>query len=456
MKTPHAARSRSRTTRTIAASVSALGIVAVAGAFQALGASHVATPTEASATGRTTKHAPACEAGNGGITLPPGFCATVFADKLGAARHPVAVPSGDVYIAMQPRTTGAAATAGVAVLRDTDNDGKADKQEYFGPYGGGGIAIQGNHLYLDARAVILRYTLKRGEMVPTTPPDTIVTGLPANGGHSSRELALDGKGNLYVNVGSATNVCQPGRDGKAMGIDPCVELETRAGIWKFSDSQLGQKFTPGARYVTGLRNAVGLAWNPKDNSLYSTQHGRDSFVQSFPQFYDQKKSAENPAEEFMKLQPGDDFGWPYCYYDNDLKRLVLAPEYGGDAKMPGRCTSKKLPLVAFPGHWAPNALEFYSGNQFPAKYRDGAFIAFHGSWNRAPEPQAGYRVVFVPAKQNKFEGTYETFADGFAGLGDADRTQGAYRPMGLTTMPDGSMLITDDKVGRVWKVMYQK
>ncbi|MEO7996715.1 MAG: PQQ-dependent sugar dehydrogenase, partial [Gemmatimonadaceae bacterium] len=368
--------------RAIAATAAALGTIAIGAAFLPAGAN--ANDPAATSASVARSRAPKCEEGNGGITIPTGFCATIFADKLGAARHPVVLPNGDVYIAMQPRRTGASATAGVSVLRDTDGDGKADKIEYFGPYGGGGIALKGNFLYLDARSAILRYTLTKGVMVPTGAPDTIVSGLPATGNHFSREIALDGKGNMFVNVGSSTNVCQPGSDLSSKGADPCVELETRAGVWKFSDSQIGQKFTPAARYVTGLRNAVGLAWNPKDNSLYSTQHGRDSFVQAFPALYDQKKSAENPAEEFMKLQPGDDFGWPYCYYDNDLKRLVLAPEYGGDAKMPGRCATKKLPVAAFPGHWAPNALEFYSGTQFPVKYRDGAFIAFHGSWNRAP------------------------------------------------------------------------
>ena len=409
--------------------------------------------------------APACDAGNAGITLPTGFCATMFADKIAGARHPVVAPNGDVYIALQrPRNRAAqgagAPTGGVAVLRDTDHDGKADKTEYFGPFGGGGIRLQGQHIYLDATSAILRFTLAKGASVPTAAPDTIVSGLPTGGNHFSRDIELDGKGNLYVNVGSSTNVCQAGRELNAPGIDPCIELETRAGIWKFSDSQIGQKFSPAARLVTGLRNAVGLAWNTKDNTLYATQHGRDSFVQGFPSLYTARKSAENPAEELVQVHAGDNFGWPYCYYDNDLKKLVQAPEYGGNAIKSDRCLDKKNPVVAFPGHWAPNALTFYTGSagdnagNFPARFRDGAYIAFHGSWNRAPEPQAGYKVVFIPTKQNKFDGTYETFADGFAGLGDDDRSQGAHRPTGLAFMPDGSLIITDDTGGLVYRVIY--
>ena len=397
--------------------------------------------------------APKCEEGNGGISLPAGFCATIFADKLGAARHPVVAPNGDVYIALAVRRS-AASTGGIAVLRDTDDDGKADQQQTFGVIGGGGLALGGDFLFVDARTAILRYRLTKGVMVPTGEPDTIVSGLPS-GGHSTRDIALDGKGNLFVNVGSMTNVCLPGGRGvPQIAPDPCPELEARAGVWKFSATQIGQKFSPATRFVTGLRNGVGLKWNARDNALYATQHGRDQLFQQFPQLYDQKKGAENPAEELMKLEAGDDFGWPYCYYDIDLKRLVLAPEYGGDAKMPGRCTNKKNPVVAFPGHWAPNAVEFYSGTKFPAKYRDGAFVAFHGSWNRAPEPQGGFKVAFAPAKQFKFDGTYEVFADGFGGSGDP--AQGPYRPTGLTTMPDGSLLITDDKAGRVWKVIYTR
>ncbi|MEO7363089.1 MAG: hypothetical protein ABI120_22340, partial [Gemmatimonadaceae bacterium] len=224
--------------RAIALSAAAVGAIALSGAFAPTNAQAPRLRAKTATHSVAAKRVPKCDEGNGGITLPAGFCATVFADKLGAARHPVVLPNGDVYIAMQPRKTGAAATAGVSVLRDTDGDGKADKQEYFGPYGGGGIAIKGDFLYLDARSAILRYTLTKGEMVPKGAPDTIVSGLPATGNHFSREIALDGKGNMYVNVGSSTNVCQAGRDLSSKGADPCVELETRAGIWKFSDSQI--------------------------------------------------------------------------------------------------------------------------------------------------------------------------------------------------------------------------
>jgi len=198
---------------------------------------------------------------------------------------------------------------------------------------------------------------------------------------------------------------------------------------------------------------MGLAWHPTENALYATQHGRDNLFQNWAPLYDETSSAEQPGEEFFKVSAGDDFGWPYCYYDTNLKHLVLAPDYDGDTKEPGRCVRKKEPLVAFPGHWAPNALMFYTGTQFPARYRDGAFIAFHGSWNRAPREQGGYKVVFVPAAKGVYSGAYETFADNFAN-GKPDPSRAEHRPTGLLTAKDGALLVTDDKAGRVYRIRY--
>ncbi len=174
----------------------------------------------------------------------------------------------------------------------------------------------------------------------------------------------------------------------------------------------------------------------------------------------QKYNAENPAEELMQVNQGDDFGWPYCYYAVNAKHLVLAPEYGGNGKEVGQCAQKKEPVATFPGHWAPNALMFYTGAQFPAKYRSGAFIAFHGSWNRAPEPQGGFNVVFQPLDAaGKAGGRYEVFADGFSpniGSGRASAAGGAHRPTGLAQAPDGSLYVADDTGGRIYRIYFRK
>jgi len=138
-------------------------------------------------------------------------------------------------------------------------------------------------------------------------------------------------------------------------------------------------------------------------------------------------------------------------------KKLLAPEYGGDAKKQGRCEGMDKPLIGFPGHWAPNALLFYTGNQFPEKYKNGAFIAFHGSWNRAPLKQKGYNVVFVPFKDGKPTGEWEIFADGFAGVEEIGTTREAqFRPCGLAQGPDGSLYISDSVKGRLWKITYKK
>jgi glucose/arabinose dehydrogenase len=159
----------------------------------------------------------------------------------------------------------------------------------------------------------------------------------------------------------------------------------------------------------------------------------------------------------FRLQKGADCGWPYCYYDNDKQQKLLNPEYGGDRKKVDRCADKTKSIVQFPGHLAPNALLFYTGSQFPAKYKNGAFIAFHGSWNRTPEPQAGFFVVFVPFKDGMPAGKWEVFADGFSGIPTGATTGKAkYRPCGLAQAPDGSLVISDDNNGTIWKVSYGK
>jgi glucose/arabinose dehydrogenase len=226
----------------------------------------------------------------------------------------------------------------------------------------------------------------------------------------------------------------------------------RAGIWRFDPRRLHQIYDVSQRYATGIRNAVGLAWNSSLHALYATQHGRDGLHQNYPKLYSTAKGNDTPSEELLKVDAGNNFGWPYCYHDRVLGRRVLAPEYGGDARNGDRCANMKLPVLAFPGHWGPDGLLFYQGTQFPARYRNGVFIAFHGSWNRIGQ-QEGYKVVFVPLAEGVPGNPPETFADGFAG-GHMDPGGADHRPVGLAEGPDGAMYITDDQRGRIWKVIY--
>ena len=159
----------------------------------------------------------------------------------------------------------------------------------------------------------------------------------------------------------------------------------------------------------------------------------------------------------MQVSEGDDYGWPYCYYSVEEKKLVLAPEYGGDGKKVDRCAQKKGPVATFPGHWAPNALFFYTGSALPAKYKNGAFIAFHGSWNRAPEPQAGFNVVFQPLNGRESRGPVRGLRRRIRSERRhwaRDAASGAHRPTGLAQGPDGALYVTDDAGGRIYKIVY--
>jgi len=388
---------------------------------------------------------------NGGITLPAGFSATVFADDLGTARHIAVNANGDVYTKVDKLNDG----RGILRLRDTNNDGVADSISGFGNYKGSGIAIKNGYLYATSDENIYRYKLNAANEPDPATEEIIVTGLVNEKQHSSKPITLDNAGNIYVNIGAPSNACQEkDRTKDSKGQDPCPILEKAGGIWQFKVGQKSQSYKEGVRFVTGIRNIMALDWNAQTNALYAVQHGRDDFNRLYPELYSEEESVELPAEEMFLLKKGSDFGWPYCYYDQRQKKKLLGPEYGGDKVKTNRCDGKGKPIYAFPGHWGPNGLVFYTGNQFPEKYRNGAFIAFHGSWNRAPRKQEGYFVVFLAFKNGMPNGDYEIFADGFAG---ADKTpKGAiFRPCGLAQAPDGSLFIGDDQKGRVWKVTYK-
>ncbi|MGH7458120.1 MAG: PQQ-dependent sugar dehydrogenase [Longimicrobiaceae bacterium] len=390
----------------------------------------------------------ACDADNGGLTLPDGFCAAVFADEVGALRHIAVAPDGRVY--------GALRTGGVVGLADSDGDGKADRRVEFGGEGGTGISVRDGYLYFATNDQVIRYRLGE-QLEPTGEPETMVGGFPAQRTHAAKTIAFDGVGNLYVNVGAPSNACQErDRQQGAPGTDPCPQLELHAGVWRYDAGQPDQSHAAGNRYATGIRNAVAIAWSDAAGSLFVVQHGRDQLNTIAPEHFSDEDNAELPAEEFMKVGEGDDFGWPYCFYDQRQGKRVLAPEYGGDGREVGNCASFAEPVETFPGHWAPNGLTFYDGDLFPERYRGGAFIAWHGSWNRAPLPQRGYRVTFVPLLGGEPSGEPETFADGFAGAEPISSPSDArWRPMGLAVAPNGSLYISDSQRGRVWRVVYR-
>ncbi|MDR3530533.1 MAG: PQQ-dependent sugar dehydrogenase, partial [Rhodopila sp.] len=302
---------------------------------------------------------------------------------------------------------------------------------------------------------IVRYALPTSGIAPTEAPQTVVAGLPLTGDHPMHPFAIDAQGNLFVDLGSATNSCQrENRMPNMPGNKPCTELETRGGTWRYDANKLDQQFSPADRFSTGLRNGEGISFDSAGR-IFATQHGRDQLYENFPNLYKPIQGANEPAEEVIQLRRGADFGWPECYYDYDQKKLVLAPEYGGNGgKAVGVCAGKQGPVASFPAHWAPNDMVIYGGSQFPSAYKDGAFVAFHGSWNRAPAPQGGYNVVFQPLENGKASKPFVVFADGFAGA-IKQPGRAMYRPSGLAVGPDGALYIADDQRGRVWRVTFR-
>jgi glucose/arabinose dehydrogenase len=411
-------------------------------------------------TGQPAAQRPESCGNDGGLALPPGFCATVFADNLGHARHLVVAQDGVVYVnswsgVYYPDTPPAGGF--LVALKDTRGVGRADVIRRFGDgvpegsAGGTGIAIYNDALYVEQNDRILRYRLSRQTIVPSGPPEVIVSGLPLGGDHPMHPFVIDARGNLFVDVASATNTCQArNRMPHVPGNSPCTELKTRGGIWRYDANRTNQRFSAAQRYATGIRNGEGMSFDTAGR-LFITQHGRDQLGENWPELYAPKMSQELPAEELLQLEKNADYGWPTCYFDGMQKHLVLAPEYGGNGNEVGSCAHKRGPVAFFPAHWAPNDLLIYNGGQFPPAYRGGAFIAFHGSWNRAPGPQAGYTVVFQPLSDGKVSGDYIVFADGFAG---AEKAPGraSFRPTGLAMAPDGALFVSDDVRGRIWRI----
>jgi glucose/arabinose dehydrogenase/mono/diheme cytochrome c family protein len=407
-----------------------------------------------------------CPKDDTGLKLPPGFCATVFADGIGHARHMVVAPNGVVYVntwsgGYYPPNEVVHEGGFLVALQDKTGSGKADVIERFGETaksgaaGGLGIALYNGSIYAEVNDRIVRYALPQGALVPTGPAVTVVSGLPLGGDHPMHPFVITSDGSLYVDVATATNACQlKNRTLHSPGAEPCTELETRGGVWKYDANKTDQKFSPADRYATGIRNAEGFGVDPKGGYIFISQHGRDQLHANWPELYKPEEEATLPSEAIMLLKQGGDYGWPECYYDPAQAKLVLAPEYGGDGgHKVGVCASKTGPVAAFPSHWGPNDVVFYDQKQFPARYHNGVFIAFHGSWDRAPYPQGGYNIVYQPLSGERSSGQCEIFADGFAG-GKISPEGAVHRPSGVAVSPDGSLYVSDDNLGTIYKITY--
>lgn len=387
----------------------------------------------------------ACDPDDAGLELPDGFCALEVARDTGPVRNLAVAPNGDVFAALRGWPEGSAdSEGGVLALRDRDGDGRADERRRFGRGDGHGIALTDAHLYYAAHDRVVRWPWAPGRLEPAGEPEVIVDGFPQQTSHARKAIALGPDGALYVEVGAPSNACQErARTPRSPGLDPCPQLELQAGIWRYDAGRTGQRHTAAQRFATGMRHALGLAVDPATGALWAAINGRDQLGDLWG--FSVEENARLPAEEFVHVTEGADFGWPYCYHDGAAGRKVLAPEYGGDGTEQGRCADAALPAIAFPAHWAPMAIAFYHHDAFPPRYRGGAFVAFRGSWNRAPLPQEGYRIAFVPFVDGRPSGGYSTFAIG--------RDPTSLRFTGVAVGPDGSLYLAADANERIWRVL---
>ncbi len=400
------------------------------------------------------KKLPQPDPDNAGIKLPEGFGAIVTADNLGKGRHIAVNDNGDLYVKLRRLKDG----HGIIALRDNDGNGIMDEQKGFMPYGGTGLGIHNGYLYCSSDSNVYRYKFKEGELVPSSEMELIATGFPKQGPHAAKPITFDNDGHMYVTIGAPVNAGEEKAFSvESNGVDPSPYITRQAGIWQFDANEPNQNQQEAYHYATGVRNAMAMDWNSETNALYAVNHGRDQLSVFWPKVFTPEQNANLPGEQFIKINKDQDYGWPYCYYDAEQGKQMVGPEFGGDGTKTERCEGIEPALLGLPAHTAPNDLIFYTGDMFPERYKNGAFVALHGSWNRAPFPQMGYSVVFIPFKNGKPTGEYEEFATGIGGKDEINSPKDAmYRPTGLAQGPDGSLFICDSVKGRIWRIYYYK
>ena len=398
-----------------------------------------------------------------GLTLPPGFHASVVAEGLGPIRHMTVRGNGNIYVStpQNPDPT----KSGIIALR-LDANHHVDEMQHFGSIDGGtGIRFHNDRLYASTPSGVYRFAFRGAELIPSAEPEPIVEGMPASHpgfNRVNRPIAFDAKGNLFVALDASANLCtvqtqpppgQPLATTPPVGLKPCPDLGARAGVWRFDGNKRGQKFpADGEQWATGIRDIDSLDWSSADGHLYGIMHGRDNTHRFWPDLVSADDD-DRIGDEMHRITKLTDFGWPYTYYDGARNVRLVAPEYGGDGKEMPPAGKYSSPVLTFHSRRsAPVDLLFYSGRAFPPAYRGGAFVVLHGTQNKN-----GYDVIFVPFDRNGKAGAPTVFADGFAGFDRTatSRAPAAYRPIGIAEGPDGALYVADSQKGRIWRIVYQ-
>ncbi len=353
--------------------------------------------------GFTPTPAPASDQAS--LRLPPGFAIDVFARDLGPARFLAVDPGGTLLVSV-PRA------GRVLALPDDDGDGRADRavvvlEGLDLPHG---LAFHAGALYVAETGRVLRVPYDAAARRATAAPAVVVGGLPSRGSHWTRTIAVGPDGRLYVSVGSSCNACEES--------DP-----RRAAITRYEADGSGE-----TRVATGLRNAVGLAFRPGTDELWATNNGRDWL------------GDDRPAEYVTRVEPGGFYGWPYCHWEP--AGLLPDPDLGA----PARCQRVARPSLLYQAHTAPLGLAFYTGSRFPPEYRGSLFVALHGSWNR--QTPTGYKVIRV--RLDASPPRAEDFATGWLA---GSRAWG--RPVDVAVGRDGSLFVSDDRQGVVYRITYR-
>ncbi len=347
------------------------------------------------------------------LQLPEGFEVNIFAQNLGNVRWMAVAPDGTIFVTRRME-------GDVIALADQDGDGVADSPEVNVvasdiPYAHG-ITFNGNQLFLAADKEVFVADWAGGDNLGQM--TALINDLPDGGQHPNRTIAFGPDGLLYITVGSTCNACNETNPENATILQAQPDGSNRV------------------IFATGLRNTIGFGWHPQTGEMWGMDHGSDW------------RGNEQPPEELNLLAPDSNYGWPFCFADQQPDVFIANPPPGGIGRA-AYCQRTIAPVLTYTAHSAPIGMVFYTAEQFPEEYRNDAFIAMRGSWNR--NPRSGYKIVRLHFDENGQPTEFEDFMTGFL---IEEQIANFGRVAGLAVAPDGSLLIAEDTNGIIYRVAY--